>query len=66
MNSKGKVERSVMTFRVASEKMLGSGRWQFPGIEPAHILNDAYEWALKEIDQNIMPMILKEIGELSK
>jgi hypothetical protein len=65
LNSKGKVERSVMTFRVASSKHEAEGRWQHPGLEPTHIFEDAYEWALRELDQNIMPAILKEIGDSS-
>jgi hypothetical protein len=66
LSSKGGVERSVMTFRVASSKHAGQGRWEHPGLEPANILADAYEWALKEIDTNIMPQIMREIEELGK
>jgi hypothetical protein len=66
LNSKGKVERGVITFRVASSKHMGSGRWEHPGLEPAHALNDAYEWALNEVQVNIMPNIIKEIEALGK
>jgi hypothetical protein len=66
LNSSGKVERGVTTFRVASSKHEAQGRWQFPGIEPAHILNDAYEWAIQELDRNIMPDIIRQIEALSK
>jgi hypothetical protein len=66
LSSKGKVERSVMTFRIASSKHEAQGRWQHPGLEPTHIFEDAYEWALKEIDLTVMPSIMKEIEALGK
>jgi hypothetical protein len=66
LNSSGKVERSVMTFRVASSKHEAQGRWQHPGIEPAHILNDAYEFALQELEQHLMPDIIRQIEALNK
>jgi hypothetical protein len=62
VNSKGKVERSVMTFRVASSKHEAQGRWQHPGLEPTHIFEDAYEFALRELETNVMPSIMKEIA----
>jgi hypothetical protein len=65
-NEKGKIDRSVMTFRVASEKHLGTGRWFHPGLESTHIMEDAYAWALKEVDTNIMPSVIKQIERESR
>lgn len=62
-NEKGKVERGVVTFRIASEKMLGSGRWEFPGIDKAAIFEDAYEWAQKEVQEHVLPDIIRQIQE---
>jgi hypothetical protein len=66
LTEKGKVERSVMTFRVASEKHEAEGRWHHPGLEPTNILEDAYEWALKELETNVMPDIVRQISEITK
>jgi hypothetical protein len=65
LNSRGKVERSVISFRVASSKQIGTGLWDHPGLEPTHIFEDAYEFALRELETNVMPHILKEISERS-
>ena len=65
LSSTCKVERSVMTFRVASEKQM-SPLWDHPGLEPTCIFEEAYEWALRELQDNVMPSITKEISELSK
>ena len=62
----GKVERSVITFRIASEKHLGTGRWEHPGLDATHILEGAYQWALEELDRNVMPDIIRQVGELNK
>ena len=65
LNSKGKVERSVMTFRIVSSKMEGSNRWQHPGLEPVDAFNQAYEWAMRELETNIMPSVIQKIAALS-
>ena len=49
-NKQGKksVERNIMTFRVVSSKHRGTGRWKHPGLEPAHIFDEAADWAMAE------------------
>ena len=65
-DDQGRVKRGVVTFRVASEKQLGTDLWNYPGLEPTHIFQDAYEWALKELELSVMPEIISKINELSK
>lgn len=65
-NEKGKVERGVITFRIASDRHYGTGRWHFPGLEPANIFADSYEWAQRELDEHILPEIMRQIQELNK
>jgi len=52
------VQRSIMTFRVASSKQKGTGKWVHPGLEPKNFLDEGAEWALKEWEDKIAPMVL--------
>jgi hypothetical protein len=54
----GKTRRDVMTFRVISESQRGSGMWNHPGRQGEFIIDKAYEWALKELENVVMPQIL--------
>lgn len=45
---KKSVERNIMTFRMVSSKHRGTGRWRHPGLEPAHLFDEAAEWAQQE------------------
>jgi hypothetical protein len=53
-----KVQKSIVTFRVASSKHRGEQRWVHPGLKPVKLLDDAYEWALKELDGKIKDRVL--------
>jgi hypothetical protein len=55
---KESVKKSIMTFRVASSKMKGQGRWVHPGLEAKKFLDEAAEWALKEFEGRIRDQIL--------
>ena len=59
-DAKGKesVKKSIMTFRVASSKMKGQGRWVHPGLEAKKFLDEAADWALKEFETRIRDQIL--------
>jgi len=59
----GKVDRKVLTFRTVSRKQLGTGMWDHPGFAPSMIFEDAYDWALKELNQNIMPNLVREMSQ---
>lgn len=41
----GKIQRGIMTFRVASSKHRGSGKWIHPGLEPRNFLDETADWA---------------------
>lgn len=57
------VKRAVMTFRIVSSKMKGTGRWFHPGLKPVHIFDEAHEWGLKQWDTVILPKIADWIME---
>lgn len=63
MNKKGKVSRDVMTFRIISEKHRSEGLWNHPGRKGVFIIDKAYEWAMRELQDNVMPEILKKLKE---
>lgn len=58
----GKVQRSVMTFRTASSKQLGTGMWWMSKIPPTNIFEDVYKWGLEEVSNTIIPQILERLG----
>jgi hypothetical protein len=60
-DSKGKVRRSIMTFRVASSKQTGQDRWNHPGTEPINMFEDAAKWAAETWDKEIAPALINKI-----
>lgn len=50
--------RDIMTFRTVSSKQKGQGRWDYPGIEGVHFMDEAYEWAKRTWEKEIVPEIL--------
>lgn len=56
-----KVGRFVMTFRVASSKQKGGGKWRHPGLEATNLMDDALKWALETWSTKIAPGILEKI-----
>jgi hypothetical protein len=61
MDQKGKVKRSILTFRVASSKHKDQSLWEHPGVAPEKILDSATEWAMNEFDKEIVPLIMEKI-----
>lgn len=62
MNKSGPaIQRDIMTFRTASSKHEGTGKWDHPGLEGKHFLDEAYEWALKEWEEKLLPQIIKSV-----
>lgn len=57
-SGKESVQKSIMTFRIASSKMKGQGRWVHPGLEAKKFLDEAADWALKEFENRIRDQIL--------
>ena len=64
-NSKGKsaVKRSVVTFRTVSSKHKAQGKWVHPGMEGKKFFDDAAEWAQKELDNTIIPMLVRGLKQ---
>lgn len=56
-----RASRHIMTFRVASSKHKGTGKWMYPGIEGEKFLDEAFEWAMKEWDTKIAPSLLGDL-----
>ena len=63
-NGKGvtSVSRSIMTFRVASSKQKGTGKWDHPGSAPVKLLDEAFNWCEQQWDNEILPAILSKYG----
>lgn len=55
------VKRAIMTFRTVSDKMKNSGRWMHPGLPPANIFKDSYEWGQKHWEEVVMPKVIAHI-----
>lgn len=56
-----KVGRFVMTFRTASSKQKGGGKWQHPGIDAVNLMDEAMTWAMSTWSQKIAPAVLAKI-----
>lgn len=59
--SGGGTQRSVMTFRVASEEHEGQDRWNHPGTKPLRLFESAAEWARTQWDKEIVPRIVEQL-----
>lgn len=53
-----KVQKSIMTFRIASSKHRGQGRWQHPGLSPTSIMEDAAKWAESQLEESVVPRLM--------
>lgn len=58
----GKVQRGIMTFRIASSKHKGSGKWIHPGLEPRQFFEETADWALEQW-QKISKEIIEDIAD---
>jgi hypothetical protein len=63
-NGKGGVTRSILTFRVVSSSQAGSGKWQFPGLEGVHIMENAQQWGIEQIEREILPDLMARLGNV--
>ncbi len=57
----GGVQKSVMTFRIASSKHQGQDRWNHPGLEPTNIFDDVQKWAEETVERDIFPKLTAAI-----
>ena len=57
----GKTKRSILTFRIASEKHADQGKWEHPGVAPHNLLEEAADWAADEWEKQIAPAVLDKV-----
>lgn len=62
-NGKEHVKKSIMTFRIASSKHKGQGRWIHPGLEAKKFFDEAAKWAMKEFEDRIRDQILISVAQ---
>lgn len=55
------VKKSIVTFRIASSKHRGQGRWEHPGVDAVNLFPEAAEWAAGQWSKEIVPQILDAI-----
>jgi len=63
MRDDGKVERSITTFRIVTDKHAGSGKWVHPGIPPKKLMDVALGWAMNTWEMEILPNILSQFDK---
>jgi hypothetical protein len=63
MNSRGKVQRDIVTFRIVKESHKNEGRWFHPGMKGAKILDQALVWAQSHFETEILPTILESFDK---
>lgn len=56
------VVKQIMTFRVASSKHKGTGRWVHPGLKAKNFFEKAEKWAMEQFETKIVPDILARLG----
>ena len=61
MTEEGSVKRSIMTFRTITEDHRGEGKWYHPGLDGKKLVDKAFDWALNEWENTILPSIMKDI-----
>jgi hypothetical protein len=57
------VKRDIMTFRVASSKHKGQGRWDHPGNEAMKMMDEAYHWAKQTWEKDVVPQLILELNK---
>lgn len=62
-NGKESMKKSIMTFRVASSKQKGTGKWIHPGLEAKRFFDEAAAWCLSEFENHIKDQILISVSQ---
>jgi hypothetical protein len=60
-DNNGKVQRSISTFRIASSKHKGTGKWLHPGSKPMYLFEEAAAWAQDMWEKEIGPKLMAKI-----
>lgn len=61
-DEKGKVSRSIMTFRTVTDGPSGKDKFIHPGLEAKKFMDKALTWAEEIFDREILPELLKKWG----
>lgn len=56
----GSVRRDVMTFRIVSEKHKDEGKWMHPGRQAEKFMDEAFDWAVRTWETEMLPAILSK------
>ncbi len=56
------VKKAITTFRVVSSKHKGTDRWVHPGVEPKKFMDEAYNWAMAQWADRIVPDLLEKVS----
>lgn len=57
------VRKDVLTFRIIHEKHRNEGLWIHPGRAGDKIMDEAFDWAMKEWENSVLPAVLEKYGE---
>jgi hypothetical protein len=63
LDDTGKVQRSVVTFRIASSNQQGESIWDHPGLEAVNIIDQAWEWAMTQVESEILPKLIERVWQ---
>lgn len=55
------VRKDIMTFRVASSKQKGQGKWDHPGTPAVKLMDEGYDWAKRTWERDIVPGLILAI-----
>lgn len=55
--------KDIMTFRIVSSKHKGQGRWDHPGNQALKLMDEAYDWAKKTWDKDIVPQLMLTVAK---
>lgn len=58
---KTSTKREIVTFRVASSKQIGTGKWDHPGLVGVHLMDKALVWAREEWERNMGPKVVSNL-----
>lgn len=56
------IRRDIMTFRIASSKQKGQGKWDYPGTSAVPLMAEGYDWAKRQWETNIVPGLIADIN----
>lgn len=60
-SGKTSIRKDIMTFRVVSSKHKGQGRWDHPGTEAVRLMDEAYDWAKRTWEREVVPQMMTQL-----